>query len=241
MNRTLSFLPEQSAGLLIHGDALETMAQLADNQVAMTLTDIPYGEVSRKDSGLRRLDKGLADKTSFDLEPFIDEAVRVTSGSIYVFCGFEQASEVVRRYRHQGLKMVRVGAWEKTNPSPMNAKRGWLSAVELFVVGQKPNATWNGSYNSPVLRYSTTKSSIHPTQKPVALFRHLIEMSSHLGDVIFDPCAGSATTAVAAFEAGRRWLCVERDRQIVTLANQRINSLARLRSSTSPIGKRVAA
>lgn len=44
----------------------------------------------------------------------------------------------------------------------------------------------------------------HPTQKPVKLLRHLIEIFTDRGDVVIDPCAGSGSTLRAAAELGRR-------------------------------------
>lgn len=43
----------------------------------------------------------------------------------------------------------------------------------------------------------------HPTQKPVALLKELIEIFTDEGDVIIDPCAGSASTLRAARELNR--------------------------------------
>ena len=51
-------------------DCMQGMKHIQDNEVDFTLTDIPYGEVNRKDSGLRKLDKGNADILSFDIEEF---------------------------------------------------------------------------------------------------------------------------------------------------------------------------
>jgi site-specific DNA-methyltransferase (adenine-specific) len=44
---------------------------------------------------------------------------------------------------------------------------------------------------------------LHPTQKPVALLKRLIELFTDPGDVVIDPCAGSGSTLRAAWEAGR--------------------------------------
>ena len=44
---------------------------------------------------------------------------------------------------------------------------------------------------------------IHPTQKPVALLKQLIEIFTDEGDVVIDPVAGSATTLRAARELNR--------------------------------------
>jgi len=53
---------------LTHGNCLDIMPTMADNSVDFTLTDIPYGEVNRKDNGLRNLDKEYADILTFGLE-----------------------------------------------------------------------------------------------------------------------------------------------------------------------------
>lgn len=44
---------------------------------------------------------------------------------------------------------------------------------------------------------------IHPAQKPVSLLKQLIEIFTDEGDVVIDPCAGSATTLRAAMEINR--------------------------------------
>ena len=44
---------------------------------------------------------------------------------------------------------------------------------------------------------------IHPSQKPVALLKQLIEVFTDPGDVVIDPCTGSGTTLRAAYELGR--------------------------------------
>lgn len=44
---------------------------------------------------------------------------------------------------------------------------------------------------------------IHPTQKPIALLKKLIEIFTDEGDVVIDPVAGSATTLRAAKELNR--------------------------------------
>ena len=54
-------------------DCLKGMKRMSNNSVTMTLTDIPYGVVSRKSNGLRNLDKCKADILTFDLNTFVDE------------------------------------------------------------------------------------------------------------------------------------------------------------------------
>mgnify|MGYP000547145463 CR=1 FL=1 len=64
------------------GDCLELMRDIPDGSVDTVLTDVPYNAVNRKSSGLRNLDKGIADSAAFDLPGTLREIVRVTKGSI---------------------------------------------------------------------------------------------------------------------------------------------------------------
>lgn len=52
---------------LIHGDCLEVMKSIPAGSVDLILCDLPYGEVSQKSSGLRKLDRGNADRCEIDL------------------------------------------------------------------------------------------------------------------------------------------------------------------------------
>ena len=60
-----------------------------------------------------------------------------------------------------------------------------------------------------VLAAHATERTGYPTQKPIALYRRLIEASSNPGDMVLDPFAGCATTPIAAELAGRRWVAMD--------------------------------
>ena len=53
---------------------------------------------------------------------------------------------------------------------------------------------------------------IHPSQKPVAVLKKLIEIFTDAGDVVIDPCCGSGSTLRAAVELGRSAYGFEIDR-----------------------------
>lgn len=53
---------------------------------------------------------------------------------------------------------------------------------------------------------------IHPSQKPVAVLKKLIEIFTDEGDVVIDPCCGSGSTLRAAAELGRSAYGFEIDR-----------------------------
>ena len=66
-----------------------------------------------------------------------------------------------------------------------------------------------------VLAFPTVTTTVHPTQKPVALCEYLIRTYTRPGEVVADICAGSGTTAVAALNG--QWL---RDNQKLSQKEQ---------------------
>lgn len=79
---------------LYNVDCIQHMRTMGNDSVNLTFTDIPYGEVNRKDNGLRSLDKDKADVMTFDLNEFLEQVYRVTSGTIIIWCGKEQVSDI---------------------------------------------------------------------------------------------------------------------------------------------------
>lgn len=208
---------------LINGNCMDVMSKMDDGSVVCTCTDIPYGVVNRSDDGLRNLNKGKADETTFNTDEFVDEVVRVTSGSIYCFCGTEQVSSLRGRLADKGLT-TRLMIWEKTNPSPMNGQHMWLSGIECCVYAKKKGATFNRHCKNTVLRFPTARNKIHPTQKPVALLEELITASTNEGDIVFDPCMGSGSTCVAALKNNREYIGVELEPTFFDAASERIQN-----------------
>ena len=202
------------------GDSLELLSTLEDNAVPLTLTDIPYNVVNRETSGIRNFDKGNADEITFNLSALIPQLVRVTSGSIYVWCSTEQVSELRAGFVAAGLT-TRLCIWEKTNPSPVNCQYLWMSSIECCVFARKSKATFNAKYESPVWRFPVVSRQKHPTQKPLGLFEKLVATSSNPSDVVLDPFMGSGTTAVASLSQGRHFFGSDLDPDYVALANAR--------------------
>lgn len=205
-------------------DCIEGMKQMADNSVQLVLTDIPYGELNNiQETKLRVMNKGNADVITFDINCFLEELNRVCSGSFYIFCGFNQISEITRFAKERKM-MTRVCSWKKRNPSPMMCQYFWLSDVEYCVAFKKPQAVFNYFYKSSVWDFKAGERDIHPTQKNVELFRYLILASSNEGDIVLDPCAGSGTTAIACIKDKRNFICFEKDKDYFEKSLIRVNN-----------------
>ena len=211
--------------MIYNGDCIEFMKSMP--LVTLTLTDIPYGVVNRKSNGLQTLDRKDADVVTFDLQEFLASVIRVTSGSIYIFCSTEQVSEIRETLVRNRLS-TRLGIWEKTNPSPMNGQYIWLSGIECCVYGKKPRATFNEHCKNTVWRHPLVSRKRHPTEKPLKLFKYLVETSSNPGDTVFDPCMGCGTAGEAALSQGRNFIGCELNEAYFKIAQERLNNFKKV-------------
>ena len=73
-----------------------------------------------------------------------------------------------------------------------------------------------------LLAFSSVQRTIHPTQKPVELCEYLIRTYTRPGELVADICAGSGTTAVAAVNTRRRFVCFETAPAFYAPATERI-------------------
>lgn len=218
---------------LYNADCMDIMNSMRDKSVTLTLTDIPYGEVNDVNGADRKfgfkysyrksaIHTGAADFLTFDLSFFCNEVCRLTTGSIYIFCGIGQVSFIRQYLQEKGLH-TRLLVWEKKNPFPLHANIMWLSNIECCVFGRFSKATFHGYCRSSVLRYGITDANrIHPTQKPLHLINDLLATSSNQGDVVFDPCMGSGTVGVSAIKHRRMFIGVEYNKEWFDGACKRI-------------------
>lgn len=212
---------------IINSDCFEVFPKFGDDEFDLILTDIPYNQTNdRENWNLRDIQKGKADELDFSLEGLLEELTRLTNNTIYIFCATEQVS-FIRAYLDKNDWTTRLCIWEKTNPSPQNGEYLWLSGIETFVFGIKPqrdggNPTFNEHCENTVFRYSTKKETEHPTEKSLELFKRLIKASSNKNYLVLDPFLGSGTTALACKQLGRDFVGIEKEEEFVEMAKERM-------------------
>ena len=223
-------------------DYRDFLRSLDRNSVDLALTDPPYA-VSRKTgfsrvkNGVQRfavsMDFGEWDHQQIDLAAFAGETYRALrrGGTVIVWYDLWKISHVYEALADAGFKMLRLIVWNKTNPVPLNSRCIYLSnSREMAVVGVKGGSpTFNSAYDSgdyayPIPRHGGKR--IHPTQKPLDLFRELIRKHSNPGDLVIDPFLGSGTTAVAALEEGRQFAGCDIDESYTQAAKTRMRQYA---------------
>lgn len=193
---------------------------LADSSVDLVLIDPPY-DISRKTgftsvkSGVERfsvsMDFGDWDWGFEGLDKVLLEAYRALrkGGTIIVFYDIWKLTLLAEWLKRSGFKQIRLIEWVKTNPVPLNSGVNYLTnsrEIALVAVkGGKP--TFNSKYDNGIYLYPICheKGRFHPTQKPLALIRALVEKHSNPGDLVVDCFSGSGTTAAACIETARNF------------------------------------
>lgn len=141
-----------------------------------------------------------------------------------------------------GMRILNDITWEKPNPPPQLACRYFTHSTETILWAAKSEksrhkfnyaamkAANGGKQMKTVWRFAPPEPwekalGKHPTQKPVALLKRIIEASTDAGDFVCDPFMGSGTTGVASLQLGRRFMGIEISAEYISLSRARIESL----------------
>jgi len=176
---------------------------------------------------------------------WIKEADRilVNNGSIMVCSSLHNIGEITMALKDLGYKFLNIITWEKANPMPNITKRMLTHSTE-FVVWFAKDKGWIFNYNS-MKKYNQGKQlrdvwrfplcqgeerikgangkAAHPTQKPLELFKRLIEMASNEGEIVLDPFVGAGTTSLAAKLLKRRWIGIDNNSEYIKIADKRLS------------------
>ena len=78
------------------------------------------------------------------------------------------------------------------------------------------------NYPKSIIEIGSEFKTVHPTQKPVALFEYLIKTYTNENETVLDNCMGSGTTAIACINTKRNYIGFELDEHYCDIANERI-------------------
>lgn len=183
------------------------------------VTDPPYGigydpqqfkKWSGEQSSFQRI---YGDDKPFDPAPFLDMA------SIVVMWGANNYAD-----------KLPIGGWvcwdKRTNEQ---ADRMFGAPFELAWMKGKPRfymaRIQHGGVVNADSRNGNNEPRVHPTQKPVALMRWVLDkLNVPQGATVFDPFMGSGTTGVACVQTGRNFIGCEIDAGYFEIARKRIES-----------------
>lgn len=148
--------------------------------------------------------------------------------AMIVFCAFEQMQTVIEYGKRYGFKKnYPLFFCKNYSAQVLKANMKIVGATEFAVVLYRDKLPKFNNGGHMVFNWfewrrdsSREYPKIHPTQKPISVLRRLIEIFTDPGDVVIDPCAGSASTLRAAFEIGRNAYGFEVDKNFYQQAKK---------------------
>jgi len=233
---------------ILLGDCLELMKDIPNGSIDMILCDLPYGTTQNKWDVIIPLDKlwseyervikdnGMICLTS--AEPFTSTLI-TSNKKLFKYdliwdkklsSGFLNAKRMPLRRHEQILcfykklpiynpEMVTRGKVRKKGITTETGKH--TSNYGKFENSVVEN---NEYYPTSIIEVSNAnrKDKLHPTQKPIALFEYLIKTYTNEGDLVLDNCAGSCTTAIAALNTNRNYICIEKEERYYNIGLKRV-------------------
>lgn len=237
--------------VLYEDDCFNVFPEIEDKSIDMILCDLPYGTTACKWDTPLPLDdlwleykRVIKDNGAIVLtasQPFTSKLVmsnpemfkyewiwdkKIPSGMSYA------KFQPMRQHEH-------ILIFSKNTPTynPQMIKRN----VPIKGGGMSKGETTNNQnlvalkkvydFKNPVTLIKFDKirnGSMHPTQKPVALFEYLIKTYTDENELVLDNCAGSGTTGVACQNLNRNCILIEKEHDYCDIIRERMATVETL-------------
>lgn len=228
---------------LVHGDMREVLPGLRQS-AALVLTDPPYlltagGNTTGEMRGC--FAPGVYDNSGalFDIVPWPETAAAIYAAAradadAIVMTNDRNLCEAQLALQGAGWQFHRVLVWDKGTVTP---NRWFMQGLEFALYMWRGRARpINDKGAHPLMRCPQVDVTGHPTEKPVALFRRWIDLTTGPGDIVLDPFLGSGTAAIAAMRAGRKFIGVESSERWFEAAVARVEAELAGRQSEFALG-----
>jgi site-specific DNA-methyltransferase (adenine-specific) len=190
---------------LINGDSLQALKGYADNYFDVAIVDPPYG------IGNKLVDGGGTRKAKFDNNRDSVKWDEVPTDDYFKELFRVSKNQIIWGSNYFNLPPTRCNViWDK---------------MQIFTGSDFELAWTSFEKASKAFRMSRveaySKGKIHPTQKPVALYKWLLETYTSEGDLILDTHLGSGSIAIACHYMKRKLIGYEIDKEYYDAACKR--------------------
>lgn len=186
---------QTSSPLLSISRVHETIAIWAKKNGILNTVKVPYLEMKRH-----------------DLDAIITDMKRLK----VMLNNTKSLNEGINFLENNEFNFSAVNRPKSTTVSSENLKNSDRSVYVL-------KAVKNGMNEKSIIKVTRDHyTAIHPTQKPVALIKRLLNLTAKNGDTILDGFLGSGSTAIASVELGMNFIGYEIDAEFFDAAEKRI-------------------
>jgi DNA modification methylase len=208
---------------LLCGDSTkaEDVGRLMDGILAsLVVTDPPYGvSYADKNAFLNAVDKGNSVQTPIENDHLDKESAQKLWKDSFthmgaamrpgacVYCFMPQGGDqmmMMMMMMVAGIEPRHELIWVKNNH--VLGRTDYAYKHEPIMYAWKSGGhKFYGDFQTSVLEFDRPNASkLHPTMKPVELIARLVQNSSAVGEVLYEPFCGSGTTLIAAEQLGRK-------------------------------------
>ncbi len=203
---------------LYNMDCMEGMKQFPDKYFDLAIVDPPYGigeDGSKNHSrSMLAVSKDYKSFHGKDLEAppieYFQELKRVSKNQI-----IWGANHFISKIPFDSSCWI---VWDKDNGNNDFADCE-LAYTSFKTAVRKFRYRWHGMLQENMMN---KEIRIHPTQKPVALYKWLLKNYAKEGDKILDTHVGSASSLIACLDMGFEYMGFEIDEEYYNLASKRI-------------------
>jgi len=263
-------IPNRKLKCELFNDHFQNSKRYAIQKAQLIIADIPYNLSNKAfasnpvwyiDGDNKNGESKLANKEFFDTDKDfrIPEFLHFCSKMLIaepketgkapcmiVFCAFDQQFTLIEEAKKYGLnRYINLVFVKNSSAQVLKANMRIVGNCEYGILlyrDKLPKFNNGGKmiFNAIPWENDATSEKIHPTQKPVRLLEKLIAIFTDAGDVVIDPCAGSASTLVAAHKLGRVAYGFEIKKEFYNRALVRIEAATRQADLfTRPVRKAV--
>ena len=209
---------------------------VGNSKIKLILTDPPYGiSYVESKSGFCKVKKNTVIENDNPVTEVVYRDFSIAwlsaaaphladKNSCYIFNSDKMLFALKEAMGICNFKLSQLIIWIKNNQ--VVGRKDYLTKHELIVYGWYGTHAFYKSKDKSVLFYPKPNiSPLHPTTKPLGLIRRLILNSTAIGDIVYDPFAGSGTTLIACEQTKRVCLAVEIDKNYCNTIIGRFNNL----------------
>ena len=211
-------LPAVPSSVVYNEDCVEALKRFPDKHFDLAIVDPPYGigmdktHFKTKSSNAKPTEYGKKDwDNAIPSKEYFNELLRVSKNQI-VWGG----NYFVENLTNSSCWVV----WDKDNGDSIHAdcELAWTS----YNTGvRKVKYLWHGMRQQNM---KNKEKRIHPTQKPIALYKWLLSEFAKDGDKILDTHLGSGSIAIACWDMGYDLTAYEVDKEYYDNACKRLET-----------------
>ena len=235
--------------ILIHGDFHAEVARIGDASVDAVITDPPYRISSDRIYRLASQADWNKNFGDWDNQPegeFLADMrawaqafhrIMKPGATGFMFVAERYLNIAQAAFDAACFEIKSSFFWCRSNPGTSVTKADFMPAMDFAIQFTRPGAPRTFNYpgepegfnwhRAPICggheRLKTPKGdTLHPTQKPEAVIRHLMDLITLPGDVVFDGFMGTGTTGKVARDTGRKFIGIEQDPTYFAAAKTRV-------------------